>query len=107
MAGRDMPPEHPTAPPTFEANHVVLVTGSPDRHRGCSLTVDFGCRFSETHERPVHGRDERPELVGPDLVPPNKRSGDFRSEFSLDRCGRCFVGASWLSLSDRYNSIPG
>jgi len=83
MAGRDMPSEHLAAPPTFEANHVVPVNRSTDRHSRCPLFVDFGYGFPETSERPMHGRDQRPELIGPDLVPANIGGDNRRSEFSI------------------------
>jgi hypothetical protein len=57
MTGREMASEHLAAPPTFEANHIVSVNGSPDRHGGCSLFLVFGCRFTEARESLMHGRD--------------------------------------------------
>jgi hypothetical protein len=71
MAGGDMPLKHLAAPPTFEANHVVPVNGSPDRHRGGPLDLCFGRRFTEADERPMNGRNQGRELIGRDLVLPN------------------------------------
>jgi hypothetical protein len=58
MADGDMPLKHLAAPPTFEANHVVPVNGSPDRHRGSPLDFCFGRRFTEADERPMNGRNQ-------------------------------------------------
>ena len=33
----------------------------------------------------MDGRDQCPELIGPDLVSPNVRSDDIGSEFSIQR----------------------
>jgi hypothetical protein len=83
MAARDMPSEHLAAPPTFEANHVVPVNGSTDRHRGCALLADLCYGLPETGERLMHGRDQRRELVGPDLVATHVSGDNRRSEFSI------------------------
>jgi len=56
---------------------------STDRHGGSALRLGFGCRFSESGERLMHGRDQRPELIGPDLVSPNVCSDNVGREFSV------------------------
>jgi hypothetical protein len=83
MAGREVPLEHLAAPPTFEANHVIPMNGSPDRHRGCSLAADFCYGFPETCERLMNGRDQRRELIGPDLIATDVSGDNCRSEFSI------------------------
>jgi hypothetical protein len=84
VAGRDMPLEHLAAPAAFQANDIIAVNRSTDRHSRCSPSIDFGCRFTKADERLMNGRDQRREFVGSDLVPPNIGRGDFRSEFSIN-----------------------
>jgi hypothetical protein len=84
MAGREMAFEHLAAPATIEADDIIAVSGLPDRHGGCSFALGLGCRFSETRERLMHGRDQRPELVEPDLVLPNVCGDDCSRELSID-----------------------
>ena len=79
-----MPPERQAAPATFEANDVIGVDRSPDRHGGSPLSLNFGCRFSESRECLMDGRNQRRELIGPDLVSPNICSNDIGSEFSIE-----------------------
>jgi hypothetical protein len=57
MAGSEMASEHLAAPPTFEANDIIAMNGSPDRDGGYLLSVEFGYRFPETGERLMDGRD--------------------------------------------------
>jgi DNA topoisomerase VI subunit B len=57
MDGREMPSEHLAAPAAFEADNIIAVTRSPDLHRGCSLFVEFGCRFAEVADDLMHCRD--------------------------------------------------
>ena len=57
MAGSKMPPEHLAAPAAFQAHDIIAVNGSTDRHRGYSLTVDFGCRFAKACERLMNSQD--------------------------------------------------
>jgi hypothetical protein len=83
MAGSEMPSEHLAAPAAFQANDIIAVDGSPDRDGGCPLFVEFGCGFPETYERLMHGRDQRSELIGPDLIAPNISGDNHRSEFSI------------------------
>jgi len=45
MAGSDMPPEHLAAPAAFEADDIIAVNGSPDRHRGYPPFIEFGHRL--------------------------------------------------------------
>ena len=57
MAGREMPLEHLAAPAAFQANDIIAVDGSPDRHCRRSLFVEFGYRFTKADEGLMHGRD--------------------------------------------------
>jgi hypothetical protein len=83
MAGCDMPLEHLAAPATVQAHDIIAVNGSPDRDGRCSLTPGSGCRFSESSECLMNGRDQRPELVGRDLVLPNIGGDNRGGEFSI------------------------
>src|SRR5712692_1220213 len=88
MAGRDMPSEHLAAQAAFEADDVIAINRSPNRHRGCPLDLAFSCRFAEAGDDLMHRRDQDRELVGPNLVLPNIGGDNPRSEFSTDRCRR-------------------
>ena len=57
MAGIEMPLDHLAAPPAFEANDMVAMNGSPDRHCGSSLSVGFCHWFTEAVERLMNIRD--------------------------------------------------
>jgi hypothetical protein len=45
MAGCKMPSEHLAAPAAFQANGIIAMDGSPDRHRGRSLSVEFATGY--------------------------------------------------------------
>jgi len=79
-----MPSEHLAAPAAFEANDIIAMNGSADRHGGGPLSLNFGCRLSESRECLMDGRNQCPELVGPDLVSPNISSDDIGREFSIE-----------------------
>jgi hypothetical protein len=51
MAGSEMPFEHLAAPATFDANDIIAMDGSPDRHGGCPLNLRLDCRFTKANER--------------------------------------------------------
>ena len=63
-----MPPEHLAAPSASQANEIIGMKGSPDRDGGCPLASRFKCRCAEAGDDLMHRRDQRPELVEPDLV---------------------------------------
>jgi hypothetical protein len=60
------------------------MNGSTDRHRGSSLCVDFGYRFTETCEGLINGRDYGRDLVRRDLIAPNKCGDNFGRELSIE-----------------------
>ena len=70
MAGRQMPSDHQAAPAAFQADDIIPMNRSPDWHRGSSLCVEFGYRFTETCESLMNGRDHGRELVRRDLIAP-------------------------------------
>jgi hypothetical protein len=105
MAG-DMPLEHLAAPAAFQADHVVPMSGSPDRDGGRQFGSGFGCRFSEANERPMHGRDQGRQLVGCYLVSPNVSGDDIGRQFSIERCRRLFVGHFGSPCSNQHNTMP-
>jgi len=57
MASSEMPSEHLAAPPAFEANDMVAMNGSPDRHCGSSLFLGFCRRLTEADERSMNSPD--------------------------------------------------
>jgi hypothetical protein len=106
MAGQDMPSEHLATPAAFQANDIIAMNGPPDRHSRCSLSLEFGYRFSETCERLMNGRDQDRQLVRPNLVATDICSNDVGREFSIDRWRRCFVGHLGSPCRDRQNTMP-
>jgi hypothetical protein len=84
MGGSEVPPEHLATPAAFQANDVIAIDGSTDRHSGGPLSLNFGCRLSESRECPIDSRDQFAELVGPDLVSPNICADDIGGEFSTE-----------------------
>jgi hypothetical protein len=84
MAGRQMPSDHQAAPTAFQADDVIPMNGSADRHRWSSLCVEFGYRFTEASDGLMNSQDQGRELIGPDLIAPNVGSDDFSREFSID-----------------------
>jgi hypothetical protein len=82
------------------------MNGSADRHRGSSLCVEFGYRFTETCEGLMNGRDQGSELIGRELIAPNVCGDNFSREFSIDRGGWHFLGhhSSPVGLHD---TTPG
>jgi hypothetical protein len=68
MIGGEVPSEHLPAPAAFEANDIIVVDGSADRHRWRPLDLDFGCRFSESGERLMDGGDQGRELIRRDWL---------------------------------------
>ena len=83
VSGREMPSEHQAAPAALQANDIIVMNGSTDRHRGCPLSLGFGCRFSELGNRLMDSRDQGRELVGPNLVSPNVSCDYIGREFSV------------------------
>jgi hypothetical protein len=58
MAGRQMPSDHQAAPTTFQADDIIAMNGSPDRHCGSSLAAGFWWLFTETCEGLMNSRDQ-------------------------------------------------
>src|SRR6516162_2502421 len=83
VAGGEMAFEHLTAPPAFQANDIIAMDRSPDRHRGCSLDAGFCYRFAKPRECLMNGRDQSGELVGPYLIAPNISRHNFSGELSI------------------------
>jgi hypothetical protein len=101
MSRGEMATEHLSFPPAIQAGDGIRRDRSPDRHGRRPLDDGFGCRLTEAGERLVNGRDQRCELVERSLVPSKICGDDFRGEFSIDRCGRRFVGHCSSPQSDR------
>jgi hypothetical protein len=57
MTSREMPSKDLAAPAAFEANHVIAMNGSADRHGRSLLSLGLRCRFAEADERVMDGRD--------------------------------------------------
>jgi hypothetical protein len=84
MTGRNMPSEHLAAPAAIEADDIIAMNRSPDRYGGGLISLGFDYRFSDSRERLMDGRDQRSELVGPDLVSPNISGDDVGRECSVE-----------------------
>src|SRR4029077_9768383 len=76
MAGSEMPPEHLGAPAAFQADDIIAVNRSADRHRGFSLSVEFGYRFTKSCESLMNSQDQDRQLVRPNLVAADICSND-------------------------------
>jgi hypothetical protein len=83
MAGRDVPFEHYAVPTAFKADHEISLNRSADRHGRRSLSRNFDGRLSKACDGLMHGRDQRRELVGPDLVAPEICDHDLRRSSRL------------------------
>jgi hypothetical protein len=55
MASSEMASGRLAAPPAFQADDVIAMNRSPNRHRRCSLTVYFGYRFAKPRECVMNG----------------------------------------------------
>jgi uncharacterized protein (DUF2236 family) len=86
-----VPAKHLPPPAAFQAYDIVAANGSPDRHRRGSLGLDGFSWFTEAGKRLVYSRDQRGDLVRPDLIAPNVCGDNLRGEFSIDRLGWLFV----------------
>lgn len=75
--GQQMSAERLRAIPALEANHVILLDRSPDRH-GRPKRLLRRWRPSETSKSAMHLDDQSYELVGPDLVMPHVAARDAR-----------------------------
>jgi hypothetical protein len=69
-----MPSERQAAPATIEADDIIAMNGLPDCDGRSPLDPCFGRRSTEADEYLMHGRDQHPELVGPDLVSGNGKA---------------------------------
>jgi ParB-like chromosome segregation protein Spo0J len=86
-----MAADHFPSPPTFYANDVIALNGSPDRNRRGSLDDGLGCRLAEVGERLMDRRNHGAELLGHNLIASDIRGHDFRREFSIGRCWQRLV----------------
>jgi hypothetical protein len=84
MTGDEMSSEHLTAPAAFQANDIIPMNGSADRHCGSSLSAGFWRLFSEAGESLMNSQEQGRELIGSDLIAPNVGGDDFSREFSID-----------------------
>jgi len=98
-----MPAEHLAAPAAIQADDVIVVHGSPDRHRRNSLGGGFCCRLTEATESVMHCRDQGGELVGRELIASNIGGDNFRGEVGLLRIGHRSVPPSF----EPQDTIPG
>jgi hypothetical protein len=100
MSGRHMPAEHLPAPTAIQADDMIVVNGSPHRHCRGSLDQGF-CRFAETTEGLMNGRDQRRELIRRDQIASNIGGDDLGGEF-----GRLFIGHRLVPLFPAGNNTP-
>jgi hypothetical protein len=70
--------------PALEANHIVLLHRSPDRHRRFAGFLHWWRATPEIGERLMHLDDQSCELVGPDLVMPHVATDDVRDLIEID-----------------------
>jgi hypothetical protein len=107
MSGSEMPLEHLASPAAFQANDIIAVNRSADRHRGCSLSVEFGYRFTKSCESLMNSRDQDRQLVHPNLVAADICCDDLGREFCVERWRRRIVWQFGSPCRDRQNTMPG
>jgi hypothetical protein len=84
MGDPQMSAERLRAVPALEANHIVLLHRSPDRHRRFGGLLNWWRATPEIGERLIHLDDQSYELVGPDLVMPDVAADDVRDLIEID-----------------------
>jgi hypothetical protein len=106
MAGSEMASDHLATPAAFEADDIIAMNRSPDRHGGCPLTPGFAYRFTTACEGLMNSRDKDRQLVRPNLIAADICSNDVGREFSVERWRRRFVWhfGSPLSRSTKYHA---
>lgn len=92
MSSREMPAKHAARPTAIQADDMIALNRSPDRHRWNSVDDGFCGRFTKTTESLMDGRYQCGELIGPDQITSQIGADDLHGEFSIGRCGRRFVG---------------
>ena len=79
--------------PTFETDDMVLLHGSPDRHRrGQRFRHARGRCHADVTERAVNGCNEAPELIGSDPVVREITANDRDHEATIYLLRGAFVG---------------
>ncbi len=101
MGRRQMPAKHLSFPAVVEADHVITMNGSTDRHSRCSWSFGFGGWFSKIGEGLMNSRDQRRQLIRLDLIASNISADDFRGEFV-----GCSSGIAWSPSFSTGNNIP-
>jgi hypothetical protein len=95
-----MPPKHLAFPAAIQADDMITVNRSPNRHRGASRADRFCCGFAAASKSLMDGRDQDGELSRRDLIAPNIGGNDFCSEFGL------VVGHRLVLRVGRQTTIP-
>jgi hypothetical protein len=103
VCGRNMPPEHLTAPTAFQADDKIPLDGSSDRNRRGALGHDFR-RVAESTERFVNRRDQRRHLVDLNFIMSGVRRDDLRREASINDAVRRSLGIEGPPVSG--HNIP-
>jgi hypothetical protein len=70
--------------PALEANYIVLLHRSPDRHRRFEGLLHWRHVTPEINERLMYLDDQSYQLVGPDLVMPHVAADDVRDPIEID-----------------------
>jgi hypothetical protein len=78
-----MAANHLPAVAAIQADDVIALNGSPDRHCWSSFDDGFLRRSAEVGERLMNGREQRRQLVGRNLVASQIGADDRYSEVSI------------------------
>jgi hypothetical protein len=91
-----MTPERAAAKPTFEADHILRLNRSPDRH---GWREGFGWRRSlaEAAQGLMHGSDHGRKLIGCHSIIFDVAADNFRDQMPATRLPRCPCGRSLTS----------
>jgi len=97
MAHAEVPAQGLTLEPTLEANHLVALHRSPDRHRRCPCRFRLD-RLPELADRLLYRADQRRQLIRCEGMIANIAGDDF--------CYRAQVNASWRIVAVHDAFLP-
>jgi hypothetical protein len=91
MTRHQVPFENLSAPPTFKTDDIIMVNGSPDRHRWRPLDLGFCDRCAEPTECLMDSKDQSRQIDGGDLVFSDVGGDNLGRKFLVARRGLLLV----------------